>query len=487
MTIALSDITSIRAVLAGLDPKSAASAAQPMAITELYAPPAHSRALRFETPLVVGNRGAGKSVWSGVLADTQTRVELAAQYKTLGLDRMVVALGFHEDAGKVEGVAPSSAVLSSLLTKSVDAETIWTAVLLRAIGPTIGLNLPTALKEIVAWITDDPERSEAALRTADKRFGENNNKFLLVFDALDRLANNWEIIRPLTQGILRLALSMFGFKNMRAKVFLRTDQERDEALFNFPDASKLRALTVRLAWHASELYGLLLSTLDRDETSRPAFERCIREALGRKRSPVDLVDETQQRAIFSLIAGEFMGADRRRGRTYTWMVDHLADAFHETTPRSFLIALQRAASTRTKPERTVIDYYGIREGVQAASAIRVDQLLEDYPWIKIVLEVLAGLEVPCKPEAFLRRWQSEGTVIRVNEVTARSGRPGPIGLEGATTHVQGESVLLDALKSIGVVEERSADRINMPDLFRVAAKIKRRGGVRPPTAGMKRA
>jgi len=37
------------------------------------------------------------------------------------------------------------------------------------------------------------------------------------------------------------------------------------------------------------------------------------------------------------------------------------------------------------------------------------------------------------------------------------------------------------LKSIGVVEERSAERINMPDLFRVAAEIKRKGGVRPPS------
>jgi hypothetical protein len=51
---------------------------------------------------------------------------------------------------------------------------------------------------------------------------------------------------------------------------------------------------------------------------------------------------------------------------------------------------------------------------------------------------------------------------------------------------QGESVLLESLKTIGVVEERSGDRINMPDLFRVAAKIKRRGGVRPPSAETKR-
>jgi hypothetical protein len=142
----------------------------------------------------------------------------------------------------------------------------------------------------------------------------------------------------------------------------------------------------------------------------------VHEALGAKHDGIDLDDMDQQGAIFSLIAGEFMGTDRRRGRTYTWLIDHLADAFHETTPRSFLIALQRAATTRAKPQQTVIDHHGIREGVQAASTVRVDQLGEDYPWIQTVLGVLEGLEVPCKPDAFIRRWKSERKGV--------SGEPG---------------------------------------------------------------
>ena len=37
-----------------------------------------------------------------------------------------------------------------------------------------------------------------------------------------------------------------------------------------------------------------------------------------------------------------------------------------------------------------------------------------------------------------------------------------------------------ALMGIGVIEKRSESRINVPDIFRVAAKLKRRGGVRVP-------
>jgi len=41
-------------------------------------------------------------------------------------------------------------------------------------------------------------------------------------------------------------------------------------------------------------------------------------------------------------------------------------------------------------------------------------------------------------------------------------------------------VLLSFLVSIGVVERRKNGKINIPDIFRVDAGIKRKGGVRPP-------
>src|SRR5271165_5847873 len=63
-----------------------ASAAKPLPTDELFAPATHENALDFNRPLLVGNRGAGKSVWSGVLADQSTRDAVAALYPHLGLD-----------------------------------------------------------------------------------------------------------------------------------------------------------------------------------------------------------------------------------------------------------------------------------------------------------------------------------------------------------------------------------------------------------------
>jgi hypothetical protein len=189
-------------------------------------------------------------------------------------------------------------------------------------------------------------------------------------------------------------------------------------------------------------------------------------------------DEDEQAKIFYSIAGEFMGSDRRRGRTYSWVHDHLADAFGETSPRSFLIALQRAAIHDPPPSSTPIDYLGIRYGVQEASDVRLSELKEDYLWIVDAINALEGLEVPCDPRTFTDRWRQRRTVRKVLSGVNSKGGLGPVELETRVTSP--EFALLYALRNIGVIEFRTEERINMPDIFRVAAKIKRRGGIRPP-------
>lgn len=472
----------LREVISKFEPDSASDAAKPLSAEEIFAPESHREALDIERALVIGNRGTGKSVWSGALADPLLRLKLADTYQNDDLKRTDVVLGFHQSAGKVPGVAPSPGTLSLLLRNGSDPEHIWTAVLIKGLSDIIGSAPSKDLQKIIKWIERSPDKADQWLMNADLLLSKQNKKFLLVFDALDRLGKNWSDIRPLTKGALTLALNMKGYSNLRAKVFMRTDQFQDQFIFTFPDASKLKAAKVELKWHHTELYGLLYNRLKKDHQSSSAFEKLYYAATGRKlRAYFKIDDPIEQKEIFNIIAGEYMGTDHRRGRTYTWIIDHLADAFQETTPRNFLVTLQRAARARQKPQDTVIDHHGIREGVQEASAIRVDQLSEDYPWIRVALSDLEGLEVPCLPSSFVRRWKDRKTVDSV--ISASASAAGPIELERPGGDREG--LLLESLVNIGVVEIRSETRINMPDIFRVAAKIKRRGGVKPPTASRK--
>ncbi len=450
-------------------------AATPPDPEEIYAPETHSSALDPRRSLVVGNRGVGKSFWSSVLADNATRQHVAPFYPRLKLENLQVVLGFHEGAGQVDGAAPSPALLRDLLEKGYDPEDVWRAVLLRSLRFSNGERLSEGLSETTDSIKNDIENFESELREADRRIAESNGIFLLLFDALDRLGRDWDAIRKLTVGLLRMALDVRAFRSIKLKIFMRSDQANDDTLFRFADASKLRAEKVYLVWRRRDLYGLLFQKLWGNSQSCSAFCGLLNRPRLRQ-FPVELKnDEDKQASVFYDIAGEFMGADRRRGRTYSWVHDHLADAFGETSPRSFLIALQRASMHDPQPSSAAIDYLGIRYGVQEASDVRLSELKEDYLWIVDAINALEGLEVPCTPNVFVERWKERNTIQKMKSINSL----GPVELEDETLHP--ERTLLASLKNIGVIEFRAEDRINMPDIFRVAAKIKRRGGVRPPS------
>jgi hypothetical protein len=96
---------------------------------------------------------------------------------------------------------------------------------------------------------------------------------------------------------------MNGYRSMRAKVFMRTDQAKDDILFRFPDASKMLAARVELAWHATELYGLLFGILHRSNQAGVAFQQMVETALGRGVNTDKIEDPDQQMAVFKLLAG----------------------------------------------------------------------------------------------------------------------------------------------------------------------------------------
>ena len=355
---------------------------------------------------------------------------------------------------------------------------------LKGIGSTPVFSM---LEDAIQYIDEHPLHYERVLRDADAFLVKDNTRFLLLFDALDRMSRDWAIIRSLSREMLRMTLDLSGYKAIRAKIFMRVDQFGDVQLFDFQDASKLKTSAVNLNWARADLYGLLFNQIWNDLGSRESFQGVLKSASGMNTFSDSLPeilrdDEEFQAKIFSAIAGRFMGTDPRRGRTYNWLYQHLADAFEQTSPRSFLVAVTRAANKMPAPNGLAIDYNGIKEGVVAASKGRVDELKEDNVWIGEALDDLADLEVPCDPSVFIQRWKSSRTVNKI-EVKLRSSidRPGPLAFE--ERHTSKEHALLISLIGLGVIEPRAADRINMPDLFRVAARIKRRGGVKPPIRG----
>jgi len=261
-------------------------------------------------------------------------------------------------------------------------------------------------------------------------------------------------------------------------------EQLDDPSIGFTDLSKLKAGKIDLSWDNVDLYGLLFSRLANEQNSRAAFSRVVEQEriklIGNDliRLPNSLArDKKIQEKVFIQLAGPYMGSDHRKGKTYTWLPSHLADGFRVVTPRSFLTALRRAAEVSESAHNRVFTIDGIKEGLRAASRVRVDQLREEYKWIELALLPLEGLRIPCDETLIIERWRETRTADAIERDAGEKGYLAPSEMpvlgkaENAGRSVLRERGLLATLLKIGVLEGRTDGRINMPDIFRIGAAL----------------
>lgn len=467
----VSNFSTLRQALAELQRADNVLPSQAIAPEDVYTVPEHRAALDPDRALVVGNRGMGKSFWAHALAQESTRSNAAKVLRFNELSQTHVHIGFN--AGDNGQFAPSAEVIAQ--ANAENPEMIWRAVMVRIAASFTKDKIPSRFADLVGWVTVDAERAASMMSRADGALTKSGEKLLVVFDALDRLGDTWQTVQDLTRGLLKHALRMNSYRSIRIKMFMRVDQFADRSLFNFPDASKLRNNRVDLFWPDTDLYGLLLMRLN-GSPAKQSLHHLLpdSQALHEAFESPDL-----QKRIIDVIAGEFMGSDAKRGRVYTWLPLHLADAFMHTSPRTFLTAWREAARHVPPPSDRAVDHLGIAEGVRKASEDRLTELTEDYWWIGEALEPLRGELVPMPLEDLKALWRDRKTARSIIRTSKTRQKLAPVQLE-TSSHPDHESALVSALQAIGVLELRSNQKINVPDIFRIEAQIKRKGGVKPP-------
>lgn len=448
----------------------------------LYVPPAHVKALRPESNLVVGGRGVGKSFWTAALKSPELRLRIGATVPDI--DRAEVHVGFSPE-GAIDRY-PDAATFAYLLEQGIDPYAIWRAVVLRWLAEKSGVALPGTWAELIIWMQASPEQAARLIHSSQQAFGP--NKFgLIVFDALDRTVdrttNDWRTMDAIVRGLLRAVLWLKSYPWLHAKVFLRSDQ-LERTVTDFPDASKLMAAKAELSWAPHDLHGMLWQRLvnapgTHGEHLRDLYRVTVGNQLiardGAFPWPESLKRESPtQRALFEALAGPWMGRDKRRGVPYTWAVGHLADSRGQTSPRSFLAAIQHAtedSQDRYSDHELILHYESIKRGIQKASEIRVEEIAEDYPWVRTFLEGrLRGLNVPCEFDLIRERWQQ---AFPAGPGSAPTDRLPPQHIE------RGWDGIRDDLIRLGVIELKKDGRIDMPDLYRVGFGLGRKGGVKP--------
>lgn len=469
-----------RALIEGLPEVQAQDGTAPAA-AQVYVPNAHARALALDCSLVIGARGVGKTFWWEALRRGEVRSRLAGTVKSI--DNVTVGTGF--GIGVSINDAPDRETFARLIApeSGFTAYDVWRTVCVRWIGRLLDLPRPSqSWRESVRAVSSDPEIYACLLEQANKVLGEQAHHGLLIFDALDRTSNDWRTTDPIVRDLLRFALDLRSYQYLHAKVFLRQDQFEGRSVKDFTDASKLLATRVELTWGSLDLNGLLWQYLLNTpaDISRPIVDLLtelgcpinadadVREVPQRLRH-----DESLQKAAFARLAGQYMGRDRRRGIPYTWIVSHLSDSQGRASPRSFLAALRHAAvnTSENHPEHTTaLHYDAIKEGVRAASGIRVDEMAEDYPWIRHLMQPLRGMSVPCSFDNVATAWS---TAKVLDQLGTSEDRLPPEHLD------QGPEGVREDLEKLGLLQRMRDGRVNMPDLYRVGFGLGRRGGVKP--------
>ncbi len=488
------DFGLIRDGLKSLPQLAAHQASATTDLRSIYVVKGHSEALNPEREIVVGDRGVGKSFWASVLQNSASKTAIAPYFANYDLKNCEASIGFTETLGTDN--YPSARVLKAFVDSNEDASSIWRAVIIHNVSR--GL-LPLGWNEMnwqnkANWISNNPEIEENILKNVNAKAKNDNRTHLVIFDALDRLAKDWKSIRILTRSLLEVVLDMRSFSNINCKIFIRPDMFLDKNIWNIRDGSKLKQNHVSLMWKPYDLYGYLWHWLLHEPSTKYKFASIVKEHLKiditvtTGESIIDVPESLSenvhnQMLVFNLFAGSYMGSDKRRGTTYTWIPNHLADAKNNVSVRSFIVAIREAAKSTPPNSTLIINPTSIKKGVQLASQTRIEQLQEDYVWINDLLTPLAGLKSPSERNDFLDRWKKENTL---NNLISQNDKDEdyllPIEIDGLNKNNINDAsylLLIKALENINVILNRSDGRIDMPDLFRVGAGLLKRGGVRP--------
>jgi hypothetical protein len=447
----------------------------------IYPPFSHASALDPNTVIVEGIRGSGKSLWWSALLSEKHRLTLSMSLPKAGIPKkLTVSNGFGAKTDVAS--APPKDVLPHLI-KQFHPREIWKAIIARQTFVDQSIFDERTWAERVLWVKENVEQYEHNFNSADRLLAEKKQIHLILFDALEHTADNWNDLRKMIRGLLQLALDVRSSQAIRCKIFVRPDMLEKEVT-SFPDASKLLTSRAKLNWSRADLYGLLWQYLGNAHNNGETFRQSCQKDFGEEWELIDEVfrvptkmrtDEDFQRKIFHAITGPWMGSDRKRGFPYTWLSNHLADAHGQASPRSFLTAIRTAAETPTPSGWAYALYYGsIHKGVQDASQLRVNEILEDYPWLDLVMSPLRGkVIVPCEFENIESIWVKDDILKKIENWAKKRLALPPSRLESGYIGINND------LEDLGVLQSMPDDRIQMPDLYRVAFGMGRKGGVRP--------
>jgi hypothetical protein len=448
----------------------------------------HSRAFDPDVVLVIGERGSGKSELFRAVVKEGLLPAIIRASPSSRLARM--------DPGRIHWLAghplerdfPDHGGLRRFLAEHTgDSEAaieLWFAYLARVLAarfPPDGLAQLEFLKlpggdvdRVVEAFRASRSASVLALDELDRRLEAENRWVFVSYDELDILgAYDWSAMARSIEGLVSFwANYRRRWSRIRAKIFLRTDLFRRHTQVLGADLIRLAANRAEVFWSDRNLYAMLVKRIanaspelqEYCEASRIRFE--LDELLGL----VPRLDKAEDaRTLIERMAGPYMGANIKKGRTFTWLLGHVRDGNGHAMPRALVRLIEEAAvQEQWRPKAAcgrLLDPGSIRRALDKVSQEHVLEVnTHELPWLPGVAERVKGEYVP-----MLRRDADRLLANRWDGSWARD--------PGVRPPVENSHALVDYLIEIGVFRVRSQDRLDVPDLFLAGLGLRRKGGV----------
>jgi hypothetical protein len=447
--------------------------------------PEHLRLLDPEVVLVVGPRGSGKTQIARVLTEATLFGAVSEYAPAVRLpspqSEWIPAYPAGKDGFEAVG-------LSKFIEKhgagTDSIRDLWFAYLVRVLRHTLQPEEKAGLGPLLDLPGGDVERIHQAFRGAstapvlaldglDDRLDREDRHVFLTYDELDTLGGgNWRLIEAGVRGLVALwAAYSRRWKRLRAKVFLRTDLYERHARSGGADLAKLAAGRVELIWSDRHLYGLLLKRMANVDAELAAYVRSVKGIAWDKDKNLGWIPKlrTSQdaRPLVERMVGQYMGANKKKGLVFRWLLDHVRNGLGRALPRPFVLLVENAATQELQHFESLkaprlLEPASLRRALDRVSEDQVAESRDELPWLDTVKERLrANVLVP---------WDQEREVVRLLEIPTQGPAPAELPFAGRE--------LLAYLVELGIFRRRADGKLDVPDLFLAGLGLKRKGGVK---------
>jgi hypothetical protein len=459
--------------------------------------PNYRQVLEKDTLLILGGKGAGKTELFRLLAIPSGRKILIENLKIRALhdlDKTIWIAGFGRTQQQEKTFPTPESIEAQMQNASnLDWRAFWIGLILGRIlsADKAGLKsswvdeIPLEIRELLinklpllsAWfplVRQEIEKINYALDVLDEQLIEADEWLFITYDELDRLVYSYNQLAVPIRELLAFWLDRWRrLERIRPKIFLRTDLFREDFL-SFADASKLKAYQTNLEWKDAWLYQLLFKRLANSGQEMADYLGTLPNFLKETNTPLGITitsSEYSHQFMIEKIIGRFMGENPRKGYTYSWIPNHLKDAGGRIDPRSLLKLFSLAANRRLgdfNPQNlsgdTLLNPSDLQGAIVEASEHRIEELVDEYPWLAPLKNSLNGLKVPVEEEIFLDKLKN----------TIWSEEPGKQPPTSKPEEIMGY------LLQLGIIDRRSDKRVNMPIIYMYGFGVKRPGGVKRP-------